>query len=47
MENELKKSLGLMPTVEQSPEPVAAPPESPETEEDDDDEGGETQPARQ
>jgi lambda family phage portal protein len=47
MENELKKSLGLMPTVEQPPEPVAAPPESPETEEDDDDEGGETQPARQ
>jgi hypothetical protein len=47
MENELKKSLGLMPTVEQPPEPVVEQPESPETEEDDDDEGSETQPARQ
>ena len=38
MENELKESLGLMPTVEQLPDPVAAPPESPETENEDDDE---------
>ena len=27
MENELKESLGLMPSVEQPPEPVAEPPE--------------------
>jgi hypothetical protein len=33
MENELKESLGLMPTVEQPPEPVVQPPEP---EEDDD-----------
>jgi hypothetical protein len=33
MENELKESLGLMPTVEESPEPVAEPPE-PEEDED-------------
>jgi hypothetical protein len=33
MENELKESLGLMPTVDQPPEPVVGPPE-PEEDED-------------
>jgi capsid protein len=38
-ENELKESLGLMPTVEQPPEPAAEPPiPEPETEDPDDDE---------
>jgi hypothetical protein len=32
MENELKESLGLMPTVEQLPEPVVEPPEPEEAE---------------
>jgi hypothetical protein len=36
MENELKESLGLMPSTEQPPEPVMEPPEPPEPEEDDD-----------
>jgi capsid protein len=45
MENELKESLGLMPTVEQPPEPVAEPPE-PDDDEEGDDEGVESQPAR-
>jgi lambda family phage portal protein len=37
-ENELKESLGLMPTVEQPPEPAAEPPTpEPETEDPDDD----------
>jgi len=38
-ENELKESLGLMPSVEQPPEPVTEPPEQ------DEDEAAETQPA--
>ncbi len=38
MENELKESLGLMPTVEQPPEPATEPPTpEPETEDPDDD----------
>jgi hypothetical protein len=38
MENELKESLGLMPTVEQPSEPAAVPPTpEPETEDLDDD----------
>jgi lambda family phage portal protein len=38
-ENELKESLGLMPTVEQPPEPASEPPiPEPETEDPDDDE---------
>jgi hypothetical protein len=38
MENELKESLGLMPTAEQPPEPATEPPTpEPETEDPDDD----------
>ncbi len=37
MENELKESLGLMPTVEQPTEPVVEPPEPEEGEGDNED----------
>jgi hypothetical protein len=37
MENELKESLGLMPTVEQPPEPVVEPPEPEEDDDEDED----------
>ena len=37
MENELKESLGLMPTVEAAPEPAPADPEPPEPDDDDED----------
>jgi capsid protein len=43
MENELKESLGLMPTVEQ---PSNSTSEPAQPDEPDDDEGAETQPAR-
>jgi capsid protein len=43
MENELKESLGLMPTVEQPSDSTAEPAQPDEL---DDDEGAETQPAR-
>jgi hypothetical protein len=37
MENQLKESLGLMPTVEQPPEPVVEPPEPEEDDDEDED----------
>jgi hypothetical protein len=41
MENQLKESLGLMPTAEQPPEPVAEPAVEPDS---DDDEGDDQPP---
>jgi lambda family phage portal protein len=45
MENELKESLGLMPTVEQPPEPVAEPPDVEEPDDVGDDESDDMPPA--
>jgi capsid protein len=36
-ENELKESLGLMPSIEQPPEPVAPPPDAEEDDDEDED----------